>query len=155
MLFAPAGLFLSFLILFIDHSKLSISENFPYFAWQFHVIIVTGIVATIGGFLDWRFHRKTLNMKISRKERIVEAIALGLGGLPMFFLMWFAMVSTKPFEFLIPIILVLIFTVSAICYDEFIFHKKRCGNLENLYHKMLIFGNGIAWLAWFHFIYVR
>ncbi|PJZ47384.1 hypothetical protein EHQ30_06455 [Leptospira brenneri] len=148
-------MFFCFLILFKSNPKLSITEYFPYLSWQFFVIIITGTIATIGGFLDWRFHRKTLRMKLSKKERTVEAIALGLGGLPMFFLMWFAMISANPIEFLLPIILVLIFTVTAICYDEFIFHKKRCGNLENRYHQMLIFGNGIAWLAWFHFIYIK
>ncbi|TGL24624.1 hypothetical protein EHQ46_03505 [Leptospira yanagawae] len=143
------------MILYHDNQKLPIQNDFPYLSWQLLVMIISGTIATIGGFLDWRFHRKTLQMKVSKKERTVEAVALGFGGLPMFFLMWFAMVNENPTLFLIPIILVLIFTVIAICYDEFIFHKKRCGTLENRYHKMLVFGNGIVWLSWFHFIYVK
>jgi len=96
-----------------------------------------------------------LKLKIPKKERDAEAKALGLGGLPMFILMWLAMNSDSPSNYLIPIIVVLIYTVSAICYDEFVFHIKRCTNKENWYHRMLVFGNGIAWLAWFHFIYYK
>ena len=94
-------------------------------------------------------------MKIPKKERDAEAAALGLGGVPMFVLMWVAMMNSKPVNFLIPILIVLIYTVVAISYDEFVFHIKRCGKLENLYHRMLVFGNGIAWLAWVHFIYCK
>lgn len=116
---------------------------------------VFGIVATTGGVLDWKYHRHPLNMKIPKKEREAEAAALGLGGVPMFCLMWFAMMSAKPTQFLVPILLVLLYTVVAISYDEFVFHIKRCTTVENLYHRMLVFGNGIAWLSWFHFIYCR
>ena len=94
-------------------------------------------------------------MKIPKKERDAEAKALGLGGLPMFFLMWLSMMSTKPSNYLIPILLVLIYTIVAICYDEFVFHIKRCEKVETRYHRMLVVGNGIAWLAWFHFIYCK
>lgn len=92
-------------------------------------------------------------MKIPTEERDAEALALGTGGLPMFVLMWLAMMSSKPIYYLIPIVVVLIYTVVTICYDEFVFHIKRCGKLETIYHRMLVFGNGTAWLAWFHFIY--
>ncbi|MDF3821065.1 hypothetical protein P3G55_14225 [Leptospira sp. 96542] len=155
LLLSPACLFFAFSFMIKDIPRFSLSNSFPYLPWQFFTIIIAGKVATIGGILDWRFHRKNIQMKISKKERITEVIALGFGGLPMFFLMWFAMMSTRPTIYLIPIIVVLIFTVSVICYDEFIFHKKRCGRLENLYHRMLVIGNGIAWLAWFQYIYVR
>ncbi len=94
-------------------------------------------------------------MKIPKKERDAEAAALGLGGLPMFVLMWVATMNSKPTIFLIPIIIVLIYTVVAISYDEFKFHIKRCGKLENTFHRMLVFGNGIAWLSWIQFIYYR
>ena len=155
LLFVPAILFGVLLFIFISHPKLELEEQFPYLPWQFFVIIVFGIVATAGGVLDWRFHRFTLQMKISRKERDAEAAALGLGGVPMFILMWWGMMSNNPNYFLIPIILVLLYTVVAICYDEFVFHINRCGKLENIYHRMLVFGNGVAWLAWFHFIFCR
>lgn len=155
LLFAPVLMFVFLMILDYDNQRLPIQINFPYLPWQLIVMMITGSIATIGGFLDWRFHRKTLQMKVSKKERIVEAVALGFGGLPMFLLMWLAMVSENPNDFLIPIIVVLIFTVTLICYDEFVFHKKRCEEVENRYHKMLVFGNGITWLLWFHFIYVK
>ncbi len=155
LLFIPAVLFGLLIFLFRDNPQLHISNTFPYLPWQFFAITLFGIVATIGGVLDWKFHRHPLNMKIPKKERDAEAKALGLGGLPMFILMWFAMISRHPSYFLIPVLLVLIYTVVAICYDEFVFHIKRCGRLENIYHRMLVFGNGIAWLSWFHFIFCK
>jgi hypothetical protein len=155
LLFTPAFLFGVLIFLFKEESKLRISPNFPFLPWQFFAIAIFGIIATAGGILDWQFHRNPLHMKIPKKEREAEAKALGLGGFPMFILMWFAMLSSSPAYFLIPILLVLIYTVVAICYDEFVFHIKRCGKLETIYHRMLVFGNGIAWLAWFHFIYYK
>lgn len=155
LLFIPAILFTFLLLLFKENPKLRIGEAFPYLPWQFLIIAVFGITATIGGILDWKFHRDPLNLKIPKKERDAEAQALGLGGIPMFILMWFAMISSHASNFLIPILIVLIYTVAAICYDEFVFHIKRCGKIENFYHRMLVFGNGIAWLAWFHFIYCK
>jgi len=124
-------------------------------AWQFIAIGIFGVIATIGGVLDWHFHRDPLKLQLSKKERDAEAAALGLGGVPMFILMWWAMMSARPTVFLIPIVLVLIYTVVAICYDEFVFHLRRCGPQETRYHRMLVFGNGLAWLAWFHFIFCR
>jgi hypothetical protein len=153
LLFFPALLFALLLWVFREHPKLKILDTFPYLPWQFLVIALFGIVATAGGVLDWRYHRDPLLLRISAKERDAEAMALGLGGLPMFLLMGFASLSDKPSHYLIPILVVLIYTVVAICYDEFVFHINRCGKTENSYHRMLVFGNGIAWLAWMHFIY--
>lgn len=153
LLFMPPLLFAVLLFIFKGHEKLQADHSFFSVPWQFLVITLFGIIATIGGVLDWRFHRDPLNMKIPKKERDAEAAALGLGGLPMFIFMWLAMMSQKPTVYLIPIVVILIYTVVAISYDEFVFHIKRCGPKENWYHRMLVFGNGIAWLAWFHFIY--
>ncbi|MFN8360862.1 MAG: hypothetical protein U0264_13190 [Candidatus Kapaibacterium sp.] len=155
LLFIPALLFGILLLLYSDSPHLNIHSNFPFLPWQFHVIALFGIIATTGGVLDWRYHRNPLHMKIPKKERDAEAAALGLGGLPMFILMWLAMMSSTPTVYLIPIIIVLIYTVVAISYDEFVFHIKRCGKLETLYHRMLVLGNGTAWLAWFHYIYCQ
>ncbi|MEM8524053.1 MAG: hypothetical protein AAGG68_05400 [Bacteroidota bacterium] len=154
LLFIPAILFILLIIFYRYHSSLQITNTFPYLPWQFWAIGLFGIVATIGGVLDWRFHRDPLKLKISKKEREAEAAALGLGGVPMFVLMSVATVSSYTQVLLIPIIAVLIYTTAAICYDEFVFHINRCGKEETLYHRLLVFGNGIAWLAWFHFIYV-
>lgn len=155
LLFIPAVLFGILLVIYKDSPALQITDHFPYLPWQFFSISVAGIIATTGGVLDWKYHRNPLNMKIPKKERDAEAMALGLGGLPMFMLMWFAMMSSNPANYLLPIILVLIYTVTAICYDEFTFHVKRCGKVENRYHRMLVFGNAFAWLSWFHFIYYK
>ncbi|HEY0030628.1 MAG TPA: hypothetical protein VGC65_07715 [Bacteroidia bacterium] len=155
LLFIPAVLFVLFLFLSSENSALEINAKFPFLPWQFLVVAVFGGVATIGGVKDWNYHRNPLNMKIPKKERDAEAMALGLGGLPMFILMWLATINSTPTRFLIPILIVLIYTVVAISYDEFVFHIKRCGKVETRYHRMLVFGNGIAWLAWFHFIYCR
>ncbi|RYY95776.1 MAG: hypothetical protein EOO11_15110 [Chitinophagaceae bacterium] len=133
--------------------RLGVGPAFPWLPAQFVLMAVAGAVATAGGVLDWRYHRNPLHMKIPKKERAAEAAALGLGGLPMFALMWGATLSAHPARYLVPIIVVLVYTVAAICYDEFVFHRKRCGALENTYHRMLVFGNGIAWLAWFHYIF--
>ncbi len=155
LLFVPPVLFLGLVWVFKDSPQLGKYRTFPYYPWQFLVIGLFGIIATIGGVLDWRFHRNPLNMKIPKKERDAEAFALGFGGVPMFVLMWLAMMGTRANLFLIPIIVVLIYTVVSISYDEFVFHIKRCGRLENIYHRMLVLGNGIAWLAWFHFIFCK
>jgi hypothetical protein len=155
LLFVPAVLFTALLCVYKDHPKLGITARFPFLPWQFLAIAFFGVIATIGGVLDWRYHRNPLNLKISKKEREAEAAALGLGGVPMFVLMWCAMMSANPAYYLIPILVFLIYTVTAICYDEFVFHLKRCGKTETLFHRMLVFGNGIAWLSWFHFIFVK
>lgn len=152
-LFIPPSLFGVLLILYWDNPQLGITKSFPYLPLQFWILVFSGIIATLGGVKDWMFHRYVLDMKISQKERDAEAQALGLGGMPMFILMWIAMLSSNPSSYLIPILLVLIYTIVMICYDEFVFHRKRCGKTENLYHRMLVLGNGVAWLAWFHFIY--
>ena len=155
LLLIPAALFGLLLFIFKDISKLNITSELPFLPWQFFVMALFGAIATIGGILDWRYHRNPLNMKIPKKEREAEAAALGLGGLPMFLLMWFATISKNPNNYLIPICIVLIYTVVAISYDEFVFHIKRCNKLENTYHRLLVFGNGLAWLAWMHFIYCK
>ncbi|TVT43755.1 hypothetical protein FNT36_00415 [Hymenobacter setariae] len=141
------------LLLFRHNAHLQLNSEFPYLPWQFLVVGLAGTVATLGGILDWRYHRNPLNLKIPKKERDAEAAALGLGGVPMFLLMSIATLHHKPTILLIPIVIVLIYTVVAISYDEFVFHIKRCGPVENAYHRMLVFGNGAAWLAWFHYIY--
>lgn len=155
LLFVPPVLFGLLLLVFQGNSKLGLTRELPYLPWQFLVMGVAGGVATVGGVLDWRYHRNPLHLKIPKKERDAEAAALGLGGVPMFVLMWLAMMHSNPATWLIPILLVLIYTVVAISYDEFVFHIKRCGPLETIYHRMLVFGNGAAWLAWFHFIFCR
>ncbi|MBL7828847.1 MAG: hypothetical protein JNJ57_19590 [Saprospiraceae bacterium] len=154
LLFAPALGLVLFLGLFGSHPRLQLGGPL-WFPWQFWLMGLAGIIATIGGVLDWRFHRDPLKLQLSKKERDAEAAALGLGGVPMFLLMCSATLSEQPNQWLIPILVVLIYTVVAICYDEFVFHLRRCGKTETMFHRMLVFGNGTAWLAWMHFIYYR
>jgi hypothetical protein len=153
LLFAPPFLVVILLLFFRNEPFLRINNEFPFLPWQFVLMGFAGTIATIGGVLDWRFHRNPLKLQLSKKERDAEAAALGLGGLPMFFLMSAAMAGEKPTNYLVPILVVLIYTVVMICYDEFVFHIHRCGKTETSYHRMLVFGNAIAWLAWFHFIF--
>ena len=153
LLVLPAILFVFLLLLCKEDLQIKYHIDFRHPPFQFFILVICGLVATLGGILDWRYHRDPLQLKISKKEREAEAAALGFGGLPMFVLMWMAMMSNHATVFLIPIMVVLIYTVVAICYDEFVFHIHRCGKIENRYHRMLVFGNGLAWLAWFHFIY--
>lgn len=155
LLFVPAVLFAALLWVYRAETVLGLSAQFPFFPWQFWVMGCFGVVATVGGVLDWRFHRDPLKLQLSKKERDAEAAALGLGGVPMFVVMWLAMMSDRPTYYLIAIVIILIYTVVAICYDEFVFHLRRCGKTETRYHRMLVLGNGAAWLAWFHFIYCR
>ncbi|MBR9859376.1 hypothetical protein GYB22_01215 [bacterium] len=154
-LFTPALAFALFLFLFKSHSNLQLSGVFPFVPLPFYGIAFFGIIATIGGLLDWKFHRDPLNLKIPVKERDAEALALGTGGIPLFILMALATLSPSPNIYLIPILLVLIYTVSIICYDEFVFHRKRCGPKETAFHRMLVFGNGLAWLCWMFYIYYK
>lgn len=153
LLFFPAIMFAVFLVYLSGTGGYGLRLPFGL-PWQFYLIAVFGTIATVGGVLDWRYHRDPLKLRISKQEREAEAKALGIGGLPMFVLMVLATLSDKPTNYLIPIIVFLIYTVSAICYDEFVFHIKRCGKTETIFHRMLVFGNGFAWLAWIHFIYV-
>jgi hypothetical protein len=153
LLFAPPFLALILLWFFRNEPFLRMRNEFPFLPWQFILMGFAGTIATIGGVLDWRFHRNPLKLQLSKKERDAEAAALGLGGLPMFFLMSAAMTGEKPTNYLVPILVVLIYTIVMICYDEFVFHIHRCGKTETLYHRMLVFGNAVAWLAWFHFIF--
>ncbi|MEY4874979.1 MAG: hypothetical protein RL708_128 [Bacteroidota bacterium] len=153
MLFIPPFLFL--LATYFNAALFQVNFSTYSFPWQIYILTIAGLIATIGGVLDWRYHRIVLKMKLPEKERKAEAMALGLGGIPMFVLMYFATISNYTKQLLIPIIIVLIYTVVAICYDEFTFHVKRCKPIETLYHRMLVLGNGIAWLAWFHLIYYK
>jgi prepilin signal peptidase PulO-like enzyme (type II secretory pathway) len=124
------------------------------YPWELWAIALGGGVATCGGFLDWRFHR-TQKLVMGPKEQRYELMALGLGGFPLFLLMSLASLSPHPAQYLLGVLVVLLFTVVLICYDEFVFHRKRCGNYENFLHRLLVFGNGFAWLAWAHWCFVK
>lgn len=123
--------------------------------WELWVIAVAGCAATLGGLADWAFHRWIAACKIGRAERRCELIALAAGGAPMFVIMLLASASAKPAQYLPAVLVLLLFTTVLICYDEFVFHARRCKKLETLFHRVLVFGNGLAFLAWAHWCFVR
>jgi len=122
--------------------------------WQLWLLAIAGAAATLAGFADWLYHRRMTKCMISGKERRCELLALSCGGVPVFFMMLAASVSRQPLQWLIPVLIGVLFTTALICYDEFIFHRKRCQKFETRLHRVLVFGNGIAWLSWAHWCFV-
>ena len=123
------------------------------FPWEFWVVAVFGTVATGAGIADWRIHRSGATV-VGIREHRAHAAALGLGGLPLFLLMAAASLGPRPVRLLLPVLVALMLTVALGCYDEFRFHR-RCGRAEVRMHRVLTFGNGIAFLAWAHWCFVR
>jgi hypothetical protein len=154
-LFLPGVLFGAGLVLLQDHPQFGWLQRVADYPWQLWTLALSGCVATVAGFGDWAYHRWTAHCVVGRAERNCELLALVGGGLPMFVLMSLASLSPRPLQLLLPVILVLIFTATLICYDEFIFHRRRCRRLETVLHRLLVFGNGTAWLAWAHWCFVE
>lgn len=123
--------------------------------WQLWLLAFSGGAATLAGIGDWLYHRLMTKCAISRKERRCELLALAAGGVPVFLMMLAASVSARPLQWLLPVLVGVLFTTALICYDEFIFHRKRCQKLETRLHRVLVFGNGLAWLAWAHWCFVE
>jgi hypothetical protein len=126
-----------------------------HWPWQLWILAIAGTVATLAGIGDWLFHRLMAKCAISRKERRCELLALAGGGVPVFLMMLMASVSERPLQWLLPVMVGVLLTTALICYDEFIFHRKRCQKFETRLHRVLVFGNGIAWLAWAHWCFVE
>jgi len=124
------------------------------YPWELWVLGVTGTVATVCGFLDWHYH-VTGRRPVGKRERHGELVALTFGGVPLFLLMAAASVSPSPRSYLLPVVVVALFTTAVICYDEFVFHRKACRRYETLLHRGLVLGNGAAFLAWMHWCFVR
>lgn len=152
-LFTPGVLFTLGLLVIFRHPDLPMLRVWSYAPWQLFVIALCGVVATVGGVADWIFHR--CYVAAGPNERKSHLLAMGTGGFPLFFLM--SLASLFPAQrsvLLIPIVVVLLYTTVIICYDEFIFHHRRCIPLETLFHRLLVFGNGCAFFAWFHWCFV-
>ncbi|MCW0220679.1 MAG: hypothetical protein OJI67_20295 [Prosthecobacter sp.] len=122
--------------------------------WEFWVMGLAGTIALIGGLGDWIYHRWVTHCFVGKAERRCELLALAGGGVPMFGLLCAASVSEMPHRFLVPVMIVLMYTTALICYDEFVYHRRRCKRIETLLHRALVFGNGIAFLAWVHWCFV-
>ena len=149
----PAVLFPLGLTLLRHDARFAWLGNVPSYPWELWMIAVCGSAATLGGFLDWRFHRSG-DTVVGRREHRAHLLALAGGGVPLFALMAAASLSPRPARWLVPVFVVLIYTVVMICYDEFVFHR-RCGRFESFTHRLLTCGNGLAFLAWAHWCFVR
>lgn len=150
---APGGLFATGLWMLRDHPQYAWVTDISTYPWEFWIIAACGLPATGAGIADWRFHRSGQAF-IGTKEHDSEWLALVGGGLPLFGLMAGASLAAAQW-LLVPILVVALFTVVLICYDEFVFHRKRCGFYETCLHRMLVLGNGVAWLAWMNWCFVR
>jgi hypothetical protein len=149
----PAALFPLGLVLLRGDARFAWLARPADYPWEFWAVAVCGSVATFAGIADWRVHRSGTTVVGAREHR-AHVAALGAGGVPLFGLMAAASLSPRPLALLLPTLVVLVFTVVLICYDEFLFHR-RCGAFENLMHRLLTFGNGLAFLAWAHWCFVR
>lgn len=122
-------------------------------SWELAVIAVAGGAATLAGVADW-IHHRTAGVAIGPNERRAELAALVFGGVPLFGLMSGASVMADPRPLLLPILVVLVGTVVMICYDELLFHRRRCSRYETALHRVLVFGHAAAFLAWIHVCFV-
>jgi hypothetical protein len=148
----PAMLFPAGLWLLRDDARFVWLGDLSLYPWEFWAIALCGSVATLGGAADWWWHRSG-ETTVGRREHRAHLAALAGGGIPLFVLMAWASLDPRPERLLIPVLVVLIATVVMISYDEFVFHR-RCGRLEILTHRLLTFGNGLAFLAWAHWCFV-
>jgi hypothetical protein len=154
-LFTPA-LGFGLLLYFVEKTgRFAGLERLSTWPWELWVLLVAGVAATAAGLGDWVWHRWIAGCKIGKKERRCELLALAGGGAPVFFLMAAASAAEKPEKYLVAVIVMLLFTTVLICYDEFVFHARRCKKTETRLHRILVFGNAVAFLAWFHWCFVR
>ncbi len=152
LLFLPGILFVAALFWAKDVNPYFEWFNEPVnFPWQLWAIGICGTVATLGGAGDWWFHK--IYVTVSPKEHHSHILALGAGGF-VFVLMAIASWIDEPVVLLTPVVVMLIITVVLISYDEFAFHIRRCKPFETLLHRMLVFGNGAAFLCWLHWLFV-
>jgi hypothetical protein len=123
--------------------------------WELWLIAVAGTLGTVAGFADWAWHRWVAKCAIGAAERRCELLAMAAGGGPLFVVMTIASVSARPLAWMLPAVVIVVATTAMICYDEFVFHRKRCRRLETILHRVLVFGQGAAWLGWAHWCFVR
>ena len=152
--FAPGALFALGLLLVRDVPRFHWLYDAKFYPPELWIIAFCGAAATLAGAADWVYHRSA-HIALGRAEHHSELLALTCGGLPLFTLMAVATILDEPSVLLVPILMVVLFTTVMICYDEFVFHRRRCGPYENFLHRILVMGNGAAWLAWMNWCFVR
>lgn len=123
------------------------------YPWELWVIAIAGGAASLAGILDWRLHRR-LGVAIGAPERRAERLALVFGGLPLFAMMT-AATAWRARWLLVPVVAQAMLVVVLVCYDELMFHRRRCSPEETRLHRMLTLGQAVALLAWMHFCFVR
>ena len=154
--FLPGGLFAAGLLVLSLHHRLPWPGAGPAAVpWQAWLLAAAGLSSLGAAVLDYRYHTRSAAGTVSPLEERAELIALGFGGFPMFLVMALASFAPDPRPLLPLVIGLLVFTTAWICYDEFVFHRRRCAAYERALHKVIVSGNGIAWLAWFHWVFVR
>src|SRR5205807_9551711 len=85
-LFLPAGLFVLGLFLVRRHPRFTWLADVAEYPWELWMLAVAGLVATVGGVLDWAYHRSG-RTTVGGAEHRSELLALAGGGLPLFLLM--------------------------------------------------------------------
>ena len=149
----PALAFPIGLLLLQDDDRFNWLARPHDYPWQFWIVGLCGTVATAAGVIDWHIHRSGTTI-VGRREHRAHVAALAGGGIPLFLSMAVASLLPRPAQMLIPLLIALIATVILICYDEFLFHR-RCRWGEVLAHRILTFGNGLAFLGWAHWCFAR
>src|SRR4051794_9855348 len=117
-LLVPALAFPLGLFLLRDDPRFAWLGDVRAYPWELWAVAVCGTVATVGGACDWLLHRSG-RTTVGRGEHRAHLAALAGGGVPLFVLMAGASLSPAPARFLIPVLVVLIYTVVLISYDEF------------------------------------
>ncbi len=141
-------------LLLVAGERPGLPRLFELSTWptELWILAAAGAVATVAGVLDWAFHRGGGRV-IPRAEHRAELWALALG-VPLFALLAVASVARDPGPMLVPIIAVALAMAGLIVFDETRFHRA-CGRYETLLHRLLVSGNGVAFLAWLHWCYSR
>ena len=129
--------------------RLLVLTSWPVELW---ILALGGLLATVAGVLDWRFHRNG-GRRIPRAEHRAEFLALALGA-PLFGLLCTASLRADPTPLLVPITAIALVMAGLITFDETRFHRA-CGRYETLLHRTLVGGNGVAFLAWLHWCFAR
>jgi hypothetical protein len=152
LLFAPGvGLVAALWVLKDLHPHFAWFRDPLRYPWEFWGIVLFGLTATAGGAGDWLFHK--VYVTVGPREHHSHMLALGAGGV-VFLFMAIASWVDQPLPWLIPVLVALLVTVTLICYDEFAFHVRRCKPFETLLHRLLVLGNGAAFLCWMHWVFV-